>query len=75
MTHDLARQLLDRATACLVRHALRTLRRAHVPFVLLVCAEDAAGKRWVVVESRVPPELAAQMLSGLEELRVRGLRA
>jgi hypothetical protein len=61
-------RLLDRATA------LRTLRRSHVPFVLLVCSEDADGERGVLVESRVPPELADQVLAGLQELRERGLR-
>jgi hypothetical protein len=53
---------LDRATGFLVRHAVRTLERSRLPFVVFVGVYDERGERVVIVESNVEPKLAREMV-------------
>ncbi len=61
--------LLDRAAGFLVRHAAATLRRAHVPYALVVEARDEDGAPNVALATNVAPDALAAMLgSVLHEL-------
>lgn len=58
----LLERVLDRATALLVRHAVHTLERSHLPFVVFVGVQNEWGERVVIVESNVEPEAARAMV-------------